>query len=68
MIADNWKKMGYTEEQCQELEKLSAIGDNGMSDIDVYDAEKILSNTMKKYQLDKDEVARIIDEFNKIPT
>ena len=63
-MVDEFKKMEYTEEQCQELEKLSAFGDS-MHDIDVHDAEKMLSDAMKKYHLDKDEVDRIIDEANK---
>lgn len=63
-MVDEFKKMGYTEKQCQELEKLSAFGDS-MRDIDVHDAEKMLSDAMKKYYLDKDEVDRIIDEVNK---
>lgn len=65
-MVDEFRKMGYTEEQCRELEEFSVIGDGGIADIEVHDAEKMLSDTMKKYQLDKDEVVRIIDEVNKI--
>ena len=50
-MVDEFRKMGYTEEQYQELEKLSAISDDGIADIDVHDAEKILSDTMKKISI-----------------
>lgn len=66
-MVDEFRKMGYTEEQCHELEKFSAISDDGIADIDVHDAEKMLSDAMKKYLLGKDEADKIIDEFNKIP-
>ena len=46
-MVDEFKKMGYTEEQCHELEKFSAIGNDSIADIDVHDAEKMLSDTMK---------------------
>ena len=65
-MVDEFRKMGYPEEQCHELEKFSAIGDDGIADIDVHDAEKMLSDAMKKYHLDKDKTNRIIDEVNKI--
>lgn len=65
-MVDEFRKMGYTEEQCQELEKLSAISDDGIADIDDHDAEKILSDAMKKYQIDKDEIDKIIDDFNQV--
>lgn len=65
-MVDEFRKMGYTEEQCQELEKLSMIGDGGVADIDVHDAEKMLSDAMEKYQLDKDEVDKIIDDINQV--
>lgn len=65
-MVDEFRKMGYTEEQCRELEKLSAFCDS-MHDIAVYDAEKMLSDTMEKCQLDKNEVDKIIGKVNKIP-
>lgn len=33
---------------------------------DVHDAEKMLSDAMEKYQLDKDEVDKIIDDINQV--
>ena len=65
-MIDEFRKMGYTEEQSQVLEKLSAIGDDGVTDVNVCDAEKMLSDIMGKYQVDKDKTNRIIDEVNKI--
>ena len=59
-MIDEFRKMGYTEEQSQVLEKLSAIGDS-MHDIDVHDAEKMLSDAMKKYHLDKGEESDLFE-------
>ena len=65
-MIDEFRNMGYTEEQCQELETLSMINDCGIADIDVHEAEKTLSDSMEKYRLHKDEVAAIIDDFYKV--
>lgn len=62
-----WRKLGYIEEQSKELEVLSTIDNEDIKDIDSDTATKTLSEAMKKYHLDKDEVEKIIDEFNKIP-
>ena len=64
-MIDEFRKMGYTEEQSQVLEKLSAIGDDGVTDVDVCNAEKMLSDIMGKYQVDKDGIGKIIDKFYK---
>ena len=64
-MIDEFRKMGYTEEQSQVLEKFSAIGDDGVTDVDVCNAEKMLSDIMGKYQVDKDGIGRIIDKFYK---
>ena len=63
-MIDEFRKMGYTEEQSQVLEKLSAIGDDGITD--VCNAEKMLSDIMGKYQVDKDGIGKIIDKFYKV--
>lgn len=65
-MIDEFRKMGYTEEQSQILEKLSVIGDDGVTDVNVYDAEKMLSDIMGKYQVDKDGIGKIIDKFYKV--
>ena len=53
MSIRDWKKLGYSNEQSEELERLSHIGDD-MSDIDVHVADKMLQETMKKYKAEKE--------------
>lgn len=45
MHKEKWKKLGYTDEESEELEKLSMLG--GAGDIDAHVADKILRETMK---------------------
>ena len=45
---------------------LSTINNDDIKNIDSDTATKTLLETMKKYRLDKDEVKRIIEKFNKI--
>lgn len=49
MYKEKWKELGYTDEQSEELERLSKIG-NDMGDIDAHVADKILRKTMQKYE------------------
>ena len=53
MLVEDWKKIGYSYEQSEELERLSRIGDD-MGNIDVYIADKMLQETMRKYELEKE--------------
>ena len=53
MSVEDWKKLGYSYEQSEELERLSHIGDD-MGDIDVHVADKMLQETMRKYELEKE--------------
>ena len=53
MLVEDWEKIGYSYEQSEELERLSRIGDD-MGDIDVYIADKMLQETMRKYELEKE--------------
>ena len=53
MSIKDWKKLGYSYEQSEELERLSHIGDD-MSDIDVHVADKMLQETMRKYKSEKE--------------
>ena len=41
-VAEIWRKLGYTEEQSEELEMLSTINNDDIKniDIDVYDTRK----------------------------
>ena len=52
MSKDNWKKLGYTDSQSEELENLDGINANSVGDIDIETANitlekenKIMSNT-----------------------
>lgn len=65
-MIDEFRNMGYTEEQSQVLEKLSVIGDDGVADVDVCNAEKMLSDIMGEYQVDNDGIGKIIDKFYKV--
>lgn len=49
---EDWKRIGYSDEQAKELERLSRIG-NDMGDIDTHVADKILQETMKREELEK---------------
>ena len=53
MSVKDWKQLGYSDKQSEELERLSHIGDD-MGDIDVYIADKMLQETMRKYELEKE--------------
>lgn len=53
MSVEDWKKLGYSDEQSEELERLSHIGDD-MGDIDVHVADKMLQEIMRKYELEKE--------------
>lgn len=66
VVAEIWRKLGYTEEQSEELEMLSTINNDDIKNINSDTATKTLLKTMKKYRLDKDEVKRIIEKFNEI--
>ena len=58
VVAEIWRKLGYTEEQSEELEMLSTINNDDIKNIDSDTATKTLLETMKKYRLDKDEVKK----------
>ena len=63
VVAEIWRKLGYTEEQSEELEMLSTINNDDIKNIDSDTATKTLLEAMKKYQLDKDEVEKRINEI-----
>ena len=52
MSKDDWKELDYTDEQAEELERLSMLGSTG--NVDAHVADKILRETMKKYELEKE--------------
>ena len=65
-MSDEFRNMGYTEEESRVLAKFPTIGDDGVADVDVCNAEKMLSDIMGKYQVDKDGIGKIIDKFYKV--
>ena len=52
MNRNNWKKLDYTDEQAEELERLSMLCSTG--NVDAHVADKILRETMRKYELEKE--------------
>ena len=54
MSVEDWKKLGYSDKQSEELERLSYIGDD-MGNIDAHVVDKILQKTIKKYEVEKGE-------------
>ena len=52
MSKDDWKKLSYTDEESEELERLSMLG--GAGNIDAHVADKILCETMRKYESEKE--------------
>ena len=63
VVAEIWRKLGYTEEQSEELEMLSTINNDDIKNINSDTATKTLLEAMKKYQLNKDEVEKRINEI-----
>ena len=63
VVAEIWRKLGYTEEQSEELDVLSAINNDDIKNIDSDTATKTLLEAMKKYRLDKDEAKKRINEI-----
>ena len=53
MSVKDWKQLGYSDKQSEELERLSHISDD-IGDIGVHVADKILREAMKKYELEKE--------------
>ena len=68
MAVENWKKFCYSDEQSEELERLSQIcGD--MGDIDIDTVSQILVDSMKQYEveLNNERAKEIIEKLNQIP-
>lgn len=53
MSIEDWNKLGYSDEQAKELERLSQISDD-IGDIDAHVTDKILRETIKKYEAEKE--------------
>ena len=54
MSVKDWKQLGYSDKQSEELERLSHISDD-IGDIGVHVADKILREAMKKIRIRKGE-------------
>lgn len=48
---EDWKKLGYTDEQSEELARLSKLGSG--SGVDAHVADRILNDTLKRYDKEK---------------
>ena len=64
VLLQEWLKLGFTKEKAEELTKLSMTGDN-MADILTEDVVKNLSDAMKKYEIDNENM-ELIDRFNQV--
>lgn len=51
-LIEEWKKLGYTDKQSEELARLSKLGDAG--EIEAHVANRALYKTLKKYELEKE--------------
>ena len=62
---EDWKELGFSEEQSKELEELSQIGDN-MGDVDVNSAYEILRETFEKiiHEIYYKKAQRQLDKFH----
>lgn len=49
MSVKDWKQLGYSDKQSEELERLSQIGGD-MGDIDIDTASQNLVDSMKQYE------------------
>lgn len=62
-----WMELGYTNEQSNELARLSQLGGESNNIIDVNSASKSLINAMKQFELNQDDKSsEIIEKLNKI--
>ena len=62
-----WMELGYTDEQSNELARLSQLGGESNNIIDVDSASKSLINAMKQFELDQDDKSsEIIEKLNKM--
>lgn len=48
---EEWKKLGYTDEQSEELARLLKLGECG--EIEAHVADRALYKTLKEYELEK---------------
>lgn len=64
---EEWIKLGYTDEQSKELDRLSRLGGENNNIIDVNFASQSLIDAMKQFKLGQDGKSRkIIEKLNEI--
>lgn len=63
-MKEQWVKLGYSEKDSDELEKLSKIGSD-MRNVNIEETVDSLVDVMKKYDIDPDD--RITKLLNEIP-
>lgn len=62
-----WIKLGYTDEQSKELDRLSRLGGESNNIVDVNLASQSLIDAMKQFELNQDDKSRkIIEKLNEI--
>lgn len=66
-IIEEWIKLGYTDEQSKELDRLSRLGGENNNIVNVNLASQSLIDTMKQFELNQDDKSRkIIEKLNEI--
>lgn len=62
-----WMKLGYTDEQSKELDRLSQLGGESNNIVDVNLASRSLIDAMKQFELNQNNESRkIIEKLNEI--
>lgn len=62
-----WMKVGYTDEQSKELDRLSRLGEESNNIVDVNLSSQSLIDAMKQFELNSDDKSRkIIEKLNEI--
>lgn len=62
-----WTKLGYTDEQSKELDRLSRMGGESNNIVDANLASQSLIDAMKQFELNQDDESRkIIEKLNEI--
>ena len=57
-----WMKVGYTDEQSKELDRLSRLGEESNNIVDVNLSSQSLIDAMKQFELNSDDKSRKIIE------
>ena len=64
-MIEDWIKMGYSEQEAEELHQLCVnVATAGICDIDKY--TESLASLVRSYNMSENEINKIIDKWNKI--